>query len=84
LILGFAGLSAILSFVIGAALYLFSYLSLMPLTRTVTLSELKQATHVVQRTALLAWAAKPVIAYQQKLLLLKLRLSGDNLKGSYP
>jgi stage V sporulation protein B len=78
LILRFAGLSAVLSLVIGAPLYLFSYLSLMPLTRTVTLSELKQVTHVVQRTALLAWVAKPVIAYQQRLLLFKLNLSGDN------
>jgi O-antigen/teichoic acid export membrane protein len=84
LILTFAGFSAILSVGIGVALYLFSYLSLLPLTKAVTLSELKQATYAVKKTALLAKVAKPIIAYQQKLLRFKVGLSGDKFQESYP
>jgi predicted membrane-bound spermidine synthase len=84
LILNFAGFSTILSFVIGATLYLFSYLTLMPLTKIMSLPELQQVANVVQRTSVLAWIAKPVIAYQKKLLRFQFFPPREEAQGSYP
>lgn len=68
LILHFAQLPRILNVAIGGLLYLFIYATITPLTKTVTLSELQTATHVTRKIRPLAFIAKPVLTYQQRLL----------------
>jgi O-antigen/teichoic acid export membrane protein len=80
LILFYSGLSAVLCLVIGAVLFLFTYLTLMPLVRIVTPLELKQTSMVVKKTALLSWVSKPVIAYQERLLSFSFRPSKERLE----
>ena len=68
LILYYSGLSNILGVAIGGVLYLFIYLTLMPLIKVVSSPELDTASHAVQNIPVLTKLAKIVIAYQKKLL----------------
>ncbi|HLN89318.1 MAG TPA: flippase, partial [Candidatus Binatia bacterium] len=58
LILNYAGLIPVEVVAVGGILYLFTYLTLMPVFKVVSTPELKQATHVVQNTPFLKKAAK--------------------------
>jgi O-antigen/teichoic acid export membrane protein len=67
LILNYSGLSNVLGVAVGAVLYLFTYLTLMPILKVVSSSELKQASHAVQNIPILTKIAKLIISYQQRL-----------------
>ena len=71
LILNYSGLSNILAVVIGGVLYLFTYLTLMPLVKVMSAPELEQAGQAVQNIPVLTKVAKIIIAYQQRLLRLR-------------
>jgi len=68
LILRFTQLPKLLNITIGGLLYLFTYVTLTPLTKTVTHSELQTAAHIAQKIRPLAFIAKPILTYQQRLL----------------
>ena len=68
LILHFTQLPKLLDIAIGGFLYLFIYATLTPLTNTVTLSELRKIMRIMQRIRTLAIIAKPILAYQGRLL----------------
>ncbi len=67
LILNYSGLSSVLGVAVGGVLYLFTYLTLMPIVKVVSSSELKQASHAVQNIPILTKIAKLIISYQQKI-----------------
>jgi stage V sporulation protein B len=67
LILNYSGLSSVLGVVIGGVLYVFTYLTLMPVIKVVSSSELKQISHAVKNIPILTKIAKFIIGYQQKL-----------------
>jgi len=48
--------------------YLSAYLTLIAATRAITEVELQTATHVTERTPILRTVAKPIIAYEQRIL----------------
>ncbi len=64
----FAHLSRITDLGVGALLYLFTYITLAPMTKIVTASELQMITQVTKKTRLLALIAAPIIRYQQWVL----------------
>lgn len=64
----FTNLSSIITLVIGVVFFLVTYITLIPLIRIVTISELKQATVVMEKIRILSSILKPIINYQQKLL----------------
>ena len=74
LVLQFANLPGLFNITIGGLLYLFTYVTLTPLTKIVTTSEIRTATHITQKIRLLAFVAKPVLKYQEKLLRMKANL----------
>jgi O-antigen/teichoic acid export membrane protein len=53
---------------LGAALYVLIYLTLTPITRTITTSELEMVAHVTRKTKLLALAAKPFLKYEHMII----------------
>jgi len=52
----------------GAFLYLFTYITLIPITRIVNNTELKTATHILRKIKPLTPLIQPLIKYQQKIL----------------
>ncbi|MGB9959788.1 MAG: flippase [Candidatus Bathyarchaeales archaeon] len=68
LVLSLASSPKILNVAIGGLLYLLTYLTLIPLTKTMTLQELRKTLRITQKIPSLAIIAKPIILYQQKLL----------------
>jgi peptidoglycan biosynthesis protein MviN/MurJ (putative lipid II flippase) len=68
LMLHFAQLPKLLNITIGGLVYLFIYVTLTPLTKTVTHSELQTAAHIAQKIRPLAFIAKPILTYQHRLL----------------
>ena len=68
LILTYSGLSSLLGVVIGAILYLFTYITLMPIAKVVSPSELKQASFAIQNIPFLTKIAGVIISYQQRIL----------------
>ena len=67
LILNYSGLSSVLGVAIGGILYLFTYLTLMPIIKVISTPELKQASRAVQNIPILTKIAKLMISYQQKI-----------------
>lgn len=74
-------LPGLLNITFGGLSYLFLYVTLTPLTRTVTLVELEKAACIIRKTRSLALVAKPILVYQQKLARRQrsLKLSGNIL-----
>ena len=68
LLLQFAPTPRLVNVIAGGILYLVIYANLIPLTRTITESELENTTDVLQRIQLLNLIAKPVIDYQKRIL----------------
>jgi O-antigen/teichoic acid export membrane protein len=70
LVLAFSprGTSSLLKLAVGASLYVFIYVTLTPLTRIVTITELQSASLVIQRIRLLRIFAEPVLRYQKRIL----------------
>lgn len=61
-------LPELIDLAIGAALYILIYLTLTPLTRTMTATELETVAHITKKTKLLAFIAKPFLKYQQIII----------------
>jgi O-antigen/teichoic acid export membrane protein len=68
IILQFTNLPELFNLIIGVFLYLFIYVTLAPLTKLMTASEIDVATRISQKTRLLAFIAKPILRYQRKFL----------------
>jgi O-antigen/teichoic acid export membrane protein len=66
-----ASLDGILDLAVGGLIYLFSYVTLIPLTSVVTSSEIQQIALATQDTPLLRQIAKPLLNYQQRIIQLK-------------
>ena len=58
----------LINIAIGGLLYIFTYITLIPLTKAITATELKAIALGVQKIKILAYATKPLIKYQQKIL----------------
>jgi len=67
-ILNFLQTSNIARFVIGALLYLFTYITLIPLTKTIVTSDLRTIENTTQKVRPLALLVKPLIKYQEIVL----------------
>lgn len=67
LMLRFGFLSQVASFVIGTIVYLFIYLTLIPLGKVVTFDELQMVRDVTEKIRSLRLISKPIIGYAQKL-----------------
>lgn len=61
-------LHGILKIAAGGILYLLTYLTLMPLTRTVAPHELQKAEYIMKKIKILAFIAEPLLRYQRKIL----------------
>jgi len=68
LILTYSGLSSVIGVAVGGALFVFTYLTLMPIIKVVSTKELNQVSLAIQNIPILAKLGKIVIGYQQKLL----------------
>jgi len=68
LLLQFASIPKLFNVAAGGLLYLVTYLTLTPLTRTVTYSELEKATDILKEIKPLNLIIKPLIDYQKKIL----------------
>jgi len=73
LMLHFTSLPELLNVAIGGILYLFTYTTLTPLTRIVTMSELQMVTRITRKTPSLTFIVKPLLKYQQRLFVRKSR-----------
>ncbi|MGD0494750.1 MAG: flippase [Candidatus Bathyarchaeia archaeon] len=56
----------VLKLAAGALLYLFAYATLLPLTGTVTSSELQKVKEITQRIRMLGFIARPLIKYMER------------------
>lgn len=70
IIINFANLPLLARVLVCGALYVVTYITLMPLTRVMTSVELQQAAQILRSIPLISWVIKPVLRYQQKLLTL--------------
>jgi O-antigen/teichoic acid export membrane protein len=61
-------LPELIDLAIGATLYILTYLTLTPLTRAMTATELETVAHITKKTKLLAFIAKPFLKYQQMII----------------
>lgn len=68
LMLNLVRLPTSLTIILGGLLYLFVYVTLTPITRTITIFELETAKNVVRKTKPLFLVAKPILFYEQKLV----------------
>lgn len=64
----FAGLSTIPSFVLGAAVYLLTYVTLIPLARVVVPSEVRSLNGIVAKVRPVGIVARPILKYVEKVL----------------
>jgi O-antigen/teichoic acid export membrane protein len=64
----FAHLPEPVNLAIGVLTYLSIYITLAPLTRIITLSELQTITTITKRIRLLAFIIKPILRYERKIL----------------
>lgn len=68
LIINFANLSSILNVVVGGFVYVFIYVSLIPIMKAITLTELKTAKGITEKIRFLSPIAKVVFTYQERIL----------------
>jgi len=68
LLLQLSSMPRFLNVVAGGFLYIFAYVTLIPLVRAVTYSELEKAAHILQRIKPLNHVAKPLLKYEKKIL----------------
>lgn len=69
LILNYSGFSNLMGVAFGGILYLFTYLTLIPLIKVVSISELKQASHATKSVPFVKKILGFIIGYQRRLLL---------------
>ena len=69
LIITYSGFSNIVSIAIGGVLFLFTYVTLMPVFKIMTSIELKNASSAIENIPVLTKVAGWIIRYQQKLML---------------
>jgi O-antigen/teichoic acid export membrane protein len=67
LLVNFAGFNNLVNLVLGSVIYLFVFITLVPMTNTISLVELQKIDLAVQNTPLLKQIANPIIKYQQKI-----------------
>jgi len=60
--------SGIFEIIIGSSLYLLTYITLIPITKTLTKSELQNLIEIVHRIRILKLVLIPILKYQQKIL----------------
>ncbi|MGB9693948.1 MAG: oligosaccharide flippase family protein [Fervidobacterium sp.] len=68
ILLQLAGMPNLLNIIIGGLLYLLTYVTLIPLTKTVTTSEIRKAANITQKIKPLWYITKLVFQYQQKII----------------
>jgi O-antigen/teichoic acid export membrane protein len=68
LLLHFANLPLVLDIVIGGCIYLFCYVTVMPLVRIMTATELQNTMQITNRIPGLAFLAGLVLKYQRKIM----------------
>jgi hypothetical protein len=52
----------------GGLLYLLTYITLIPLTKTIKTSEVRRAASIIQKIKPLWYITKPILQYQQKII----------------
>ena len=67
LILTYSGLSSVIGVAVGGVLFVFTYLTLMPIVKVVSTKELNQVSLAIQNIPILAKLGKIVIGYQKLL-----------------
>lgn len=67
IISNFLHMSLFISFIIGALVYLFIYITFMPIIKIITIDELNQVYAIIKRIRFLSLFATPIIKYQKKI-----------------
>jgi O-antigen/teichoic acid export membrane protein len=78
LLLSLIHTSRLVTLIAGAAIFLFMYITLIPLARIVSAPELQRIFHIVQKIRVVAFIAKPILKYQQKILGTNGKLTDDD------
>lgn len=78
LLRNFVSISDLLVLVLGGFLYLLCYITLMPLVKVVTRSELQKVELATNNTPFLKQIAKPVLNYMQKIMQLRSDSANQN------
>jgi hypothetical protein len=60
--------SGLLTLIIGAASFLFIYLTLVPLAKIVNLPELNKVAQITKKIKILGHVGKPILKYEQIIL----------------
>jgi O-antigen/teichoic acid export membrane protein len=68
LLLRFMHTSGLLTLIVGAASFLFIYLTLVPLAKIVNLPELNRVAQIIQKIRVLGLVGKPILKYEQMIL----------------
>jgi len=71
----------IASFIGGVVLYLSLYLTLIPLTKTITDAELATSDLIIQKVKFISFVMKPLLKYQRRILRLELVRSKFNVQN---
>jgi len=72
-LINFGKLPNLITVALGSILYLFSYITLLPLTNVITDSELQKTTLVTRNIQFLTLLIRPILKYQRKILQLKIK-----------
>lgn len=66
-----------LNFTIGATMYVFTYITLIPITKIINRAELETIQQILQKIKLLKTTIHPIIKYQEKTLNWKVNTDED-------
>lgn len=69
IIVQYASMPNFFNIIIGGFTYLFLYITLTPVTRSITLFEIETVMRIIRKVRPLALFAKPILIYQRKLAL---------------
>jgi len=67
-LLQLARMPNLLNVATGGLLYLLTYITLIPLTKTIKTSEVRRAASIIQKIKPLWYITKPILQYQQKII----------------
>jgi len=68
LLFGLMHISRLATLIVGTALFLFMYITLIPLAKIVNTPELQRVIQIVQKIRAVTLIAKPILRYQQRIL----------------
>lgn len=77
IILQISPMPKLLNFTIGATMYVFTYITLIPIAKIINRAELETVRQILQKIKLLKTTIQPIIRYQEKILDWKVKTHED-------